>query len=98
MDTSMFEGKFGDITSALKSQFPKMNISEEEIKTAMQSPDDLIQLVCDRTGLSKEEASQKVHSVMDSLHISDETAKGWMAKLSANVEHKYGELKDKFLH
>ncbi|QDK39059.1 hypothetical protein [Bdellovibrio sp. NC01] len=98
MDMQMFEGKFGDIKSALQSQFPSMNISEDEIKTALRSPDDLIQLVCDRTGLSKDEASKKVHSVMDSLHISDETAKGWMAKLSENVEHKYGELKDKFLH
>ncbi len=98
MDTQMFQGKFGEISNALKSQFSNLNLSEDELKKAMASPDDLINLVCERTGLSKEEASKKVHSLMSSLHIDDETAKSWMAKLSDKVEHKYDEIKSKFTH
>lgn len=98
MKTQMFKDKFGEISTALKSQFSNLNLSEEELKKAMSSPDDLVNLVCERTGLSKEEASKKVHSMMSTLHIDDETAKSWMAKLSASVEHKYDELKNKFTH
>lgn len=98
MDTQMFQGKIGEISTALKSQFSNLNLSEEELKKAMASPDDLINLVCERTGISKEEASKKVHAMMSTLHIDDETAKGWMAKLTDKVEHKYDEIKNKLSH
>jgi len=98
MDTQMFEGKYNEVSSALKSQFSNLNISEEELKQALSSPDDLINFICEKTGLSKEEATQKVHSLMSSLHIDDETAKSWMAKFGESVEHKYDELKSKFTH
>ena len=98
MDTQMFQGKIGEISTALKSQFANLNLSEDEIKKALASPDDLINLVCARTGVSKEEASKKVHAMMSTLHIDDETAKSWMAKLTDKVEHKYGEIKSKFTH
>lgn len=98
MDTQMFQGKFNEISGALKSQFANLNISEDDLKKAMSSPDDLINLICERTGISKEEATTKVHAMMSSLHIDDETAKSWMAKFSDKVEHKYDELKSKFTH
>ncbi|MDG0815415.1 hypothetical protein [Bdellovibrio svalbardensis] len=98
MDTQMFQGKIGEISNALKSQFANLNLSDDEIKKAMSSPDDLINLICERTGISHEEASKRVHTMMSSLNISDETAKGWMAKLSETVEHKYDEIKNKFTH
>lgn len=99
MDTqSVFQGKVGEISNALKSQFTNLNLSEDDIKMALKSPDDLINLICERTGISKEEATQKVHSVMSTLHIDDETAKSWMAKFGDKVESKYDAFKSKFTH
>ena len=99
MDTqSIFQGKIGEISNALKNQFANLNLSEDELKAAMKSPDDLMNYVCEKTGVSKEEATQKVHSVMSSLHIDDDTAKSWMAKFSDKVESRYDAFKDKFSH
>lgn len=98
MDKQSLEGKFNEFSGALKSKFSNLNLSEEEIKKAMASPDDLINLVSQKTGIPKEEASQKVHQVMDSLHIDDATAKGFMAKLADKVENKYEEFKNKLSH
>mgnify|MGYP003343178706 CR=1 FL=1 len=98
MDKSMFEGKIGEISNSLKAKFANLNLSEEEIRTAMQSPDDLVDTISAKTGLPKEEAKAKVHEVMSELHIDDEMAKSWMAKFGDKVEHKYAEFKSKFTH
>ncbi|WP_374075441.1 hypothetical protein [Bdellovibrio bacteriovorus] len=98
MDKQFLEGKFNEVSGALKQQFSNLNLSDEEIRKAMSSPDDLVDLVSQKTGLPKEEASKRVHQVMDSLHIDDAQAKGFMAKFADKVESKYEEFKNKLSH
>ena len=98
MEKPVFEGKFNEISSALKSQFANLNLSEQQIKDAMKSPDDLINLVSEKTGISKEAATEKVHAMMAQYNISDEQAKGFMAKLEEKIEHGVDTIKSKFTH
>lgn len=98
MDKQMFEGKFNEFSTALKQKFSNANLSEEELRKAVTSPDEFASLVSQRTGIPKEEASQKVHQVMDTLHVDDETAKGFMAKFGDKVESKFEQIKNKFSH
>lgn len=42
--------------------------------------------------------AKKVHQIMDSLHIDDEMAKGFMAKIGDKVESKFEQIKSKFSH
>ncbi|MBO9668603.1 MAG: hypothetical protein J7501_17525 [Bdellovibrio sp.] len=95
---SSLESKFGEISSALKSQFSNLNLSEAQIKDAMKSPDDLINLISEKTGMSREAASQKVHELMTKYNISDEQAKGFMAKMEQKFESGIDAIKSKFTH
>ena len=98
MDKQVFEGKFNEMSSAIKSQFSNLNLSEEQLKDAMKSPDDLINLISEKTGISKEDAAQKVHAMMTQYNVSDEQAKGFMAKLEEKIEHGVDTIKSKFTH
>ncbi len=98
MDKQAFEGKFTELSSVLRLKFSNLNLTDEELKIAMQSPDEFVELVSQKTGVPREEASQKVHQVMDTLHVDDEASKGFMAKLADKVENKYDEIKSKFTH
>ncbi|MEK2646742.1 hypothetical protein [Bdellovibrio sp. BCCA] len=98
MDKQFLEGKFNEVSGALKQKFSNLNLSDEELKKAMSSPDELVNLVSQKTGLPPEEARQKVHQALDTLHISDEQAKGFMAKFADKVESKYAEFKNKLTH
>lgn len=98
MDKQFLEGKFNEVSGALRQQFSNLNLSDEEIKKALASPDDLVALVSQKTGIPKEEASKRVHQVMDTLHIDDAQAKGFMAKFADKVESKYEEFKRKLSH
>lgn len=98
MDKEALFGKFNEVSGALKQKFGDLNLSEDELKKALNSPDEFIALVSQKTGISQEEASKKVHQVMDTLHIDDDTAKGYMAKFADKVESKYEEFKNKLSH
>lgn len=98
MDRQVYEAKFTELSGALKQKFGDLNLSADELKKAMTSPDEFIALVSAKTGVSKEEASQKVHQVMTSLHIDDDMAKGFMSKFADKVESKYEQIKNKFTH
>jgi hypothetical protein len=92
------DSKFGEISSALKSQFSNLNLSEAQIKDALKSPDDLINLISEKTGMSREAASQKVHEMMTQYNITDEQAKGFMAKMEQKFESGIDAIKSKFNH
>lgn len=98
MDKQGYEAKFVELSGALKQKFGNLNLSPDELKKSMTSPDEFINLVSTRTGVPKEEASRKVHEVMETLHIDDEMSKGFMAKLTDKVESKYEQIKSKFSH
>lgn len=100
MDKLAYESKFNELSGALKQKFGNvnLNLSPDELKKAMTSPDEFIALVATRTGVPKEEASKKVYQVMDSLHIDDAMAKGFMAKFTDKVESKLDAIKNKFTH
>lgn len=98
MDKQAYEKKFTELSGALKQKFSNLNLSADELKIAMTSPDEFITLVSEKTGVSKEEASAKVHQVMESLHIDDAMAKGFMAKFGDKVESKFEKIKEKFTH
>ncbi|WP_413575914.1 hypothetical protein ACLVWU_16130 [Bdellovibrio sp. HCB290] len=92
------QSKYGELSSALKSQFANLNLSEAQIKDALKSPDDLVNLICDKTGMSKEAAREKVHSLMAQYNISDDQAKSFMARMGDKVEHGIDAIKSKFSH
>ncbi len=92
------QSKFGEISSALKSQFANLNLSDAQIKDALKSPDDLVSLICEKTGMSKEAATQKVHEMMAQYNITDEQAKSFMARWGEKVEHGIDTIKSKFTH
>ncbi|MBV2168787.1 MAG: hypothetical protein KUL82_08780 [Bdellovibrio sp.] len=98
MDKDMIQGKLTELSGALKQNFGNLNLSEDELKKAMTSPDEFVSLVSQKTGLPKEETSKKVHQVMDTLHIDDAMAKGFMAKIGDKVESKFEQIKNKFSH
>jgi len=98
MEKPVFGEKFSEMSSALKSQFANLNLSDEQIKDALKSPDDLINLISEKTGISKEAATQKVHAMMTQYNVSDEQAKGFMAKLEEKIEHGVDTIKSKFTH
>ncbi|WII73120.1 hypothetical protein QJS83_04440 [Bdellovibrio sp. 22V] len=98
MDTQALQTKFNEFSGALKEKFGNIDLSQDELRKAMTSPDEFAELVSEKTGLPKEECNQKVHQVMDSLHIDDATAKGFMAKFSDTIEKKYDQFKSKFTH
>ncbi|WP_413582622.1 hypothetical protein [Bdellovibrio sp. HCB288] len=95
---SGLQSHFGEISSALKSQFSNLNLSEDQIREALKSPDDLVNLICEKTGLSKEAAKEKVHSLMAQYNISDDQAKGFMARMTDKVEDGIDAIKSKFTH
>lgn len=86
------------VMSGLKNHFPNLNLSEQEVRTALKNPDDLIELICSRTGMQKEQVEEKVHKVFSSVGIDSEKAKGFMAKMGSKVENKFDQIKDKFNH
>lgn len=90
--------KSSSIISGLKSKFPKLNLSETEMRTALKDPDELVELICSRTGMPKEQVEEKVHKVLTSVGIDSEKAKGFMAKMGSKVENKFDQIKDKFSH
>ncbi|WP_413558710.1 hypothetical protein [Bdellovibrio sp. HCB209] len=92
------QSKFGEISTALKSQFANLNLSDAQIKDALKSPDDLINMISEKTGMSKEAATEKVHSLMAQYNISDEQAKSFMARMGEKVEHGIDTIKSKFTH
>lgn len=94
----MLTQKASAIMSGLKTQFPNLNLSEQEVRTALKNPDDLIELVCSRTGMQKEQVEEKIHKVFSSAGIDSEKAKGFMAKMGSKVENKFDQIKDKFNH
>lgn len=98
MDTQTVESKFSELSGALNQKFGNLNLTQDELRKAMASPDGLVALVSQKTGIPKDEASRKVHEVMSDLHIDDEMAKGFMAKVADKVESKFGQIKDKFTH
>lgn len=98
MDKQTFESKFGDISQAFKQKFSNLNLSDDELKKALKNPDDLISLVSAKTGISREEADKKVHQVMARFNITDETAKGLMAKWGDKVGDKISDIKNKLSH
>ncbi|QDK46797.1 hypothetical protein DOM22_17355 [Bdellovibrio sp. ZAP7] len=92
------QSKFGEMSSALKAQFSNLNLSDAQIKDALKSPDDLINMICEKTGMSKEAATEKVHSLMAQYNITDEQAKSFMARWGEKVEHGIETIKSKFTH
>lgn len=98
MDKQTYESKVNELSGALKQKFSNLNLSSDELKKAITSPDEFISLVSQKTGVPKDEASQKIHQVMETLHIDETTAKGFMAKLGEKVESNFEKVKDKFSH
>lgn len=96
MEKQSYESKLGDLSSALKQKFNNLNLTSDELKKALTSPDEFISLVSLKTGIPKEEASKKVHEVMESAHIDEAIAKGFMAKMSGKVESGFEKFKEKF--
>ncbi|AHI06944.1 hypothetical protein BDW_12220 [Bdellovibrio bacteriovorus W] len=94
----MLSQKSTEIMSALKNQFPNLNLSEQEVRTALKNPDELIELVCSRTGMQREQVEEKFHKVLSSVGVDSEKAKGFMAKMGSKVENKFDQIKDKFNH
>ena len=94
LNKEALSGKFNEFSGALKQKLGNINLSDEELKQAMSNPEQLIDLVAQKTGIPREEASQKVHQVMDTLNIDETTAKGFMAKVSDKVD----KIKNKFSH
>ncbi len=94
MDKQMFEGHLSDISGAMKQKFSNLNLSEDEIKATHGDPEELIDLVCSKTGVSREEATKQVNQVMSSLSLDDSATKSFGEKISA----KFDEIKDKFTH
>ncbi|UYL09197.1 hypothetical protein B9G69_001225 [Bdellovibrio sp. SKB1291214] len=92
------QSKFWEISSALKTQYANLNLSEAQIRDALKSPDDLINMISEKTGISKEAATEKVHSLMAQYNISDDQAKSFMSRMTEKVEHGIDTIKSKFIH
>lgn len=98
MDKQAYESKFNELSGALKQKFSNLNLTPDELKKAMTNQDEFISLVSKKTGVPQNEASAKVHQVMETLHIDESMAKGFMAKFGEKVESKFEKIKDKFSH
>lgn len=92
------EGKLGEFSSALKKNFSNLNLTDEELKKAFKSPDELTSVISAKTGIAKEEVDKRVHQAMSTVGIDDSTVKGFMEKWGDKVGDKIAEIKNKLSH
>lgn len=92
------EGKLGQFSSALKSNFKNLNLSDDEIKKAFKNPDELTRLISSKTGIAKDEVDKRVHQAMSTAGIDDSTVKGFMEKWGDKVGDKIADIKNKMSH
>lgn len=87
---------FSHITSALKEEFNGVEFREEEVRQCISSREDLVELVCRKTGLPKEEAEQKIQHILNRFGMDSEAARSFMAKVTNKVEGTMENLKNRF--
>lgn len=91
-----FDMNFSTIAAALKEEFNGIIFTEEEVRQCLNSSDEFAELVSRKTGLAKEDAQIKVENLMGRFESDSETAKGFMARVSNNVEGTVESLKSRF--
>lgn len=94
MDKQMFEGKFNEISGALKQKLSSINLTEEELKNTHGDFNKIAGLVSAKLGIPPEEAREKVKQVMSSLNINE----GSTRSFSEKVAKTFDEIKSKFTH
>ncbi|MFS4459502.1 hypothetical protein [Bdellovibrio sp. HCB2-146] len=94
MDKQMFEGKFSEISGALKQKLSSLNLTEEEIRNTNGDFDQIVSLVATKLGVPESEAREKVKQVMSSLNIDESSTQSFSEK----VAKTFDEIKNKFIH
>lgn len=94
MDKQMFEGKFNEISGALKQKLSSLNLTEEELKNTNGDFDQIVSLVASKLGIPETEAREKVKQVMSSLNIDESSTQSFSEK----VAKTFDEIKNKFIH
>lgn len=94
MDKQMFEGKFNEISGALKQKLSSLNLTEEELRSTHGDFDQIVNLVSQKLGIPPEEAKEKVKQVMSSLNLDESSTQSFSEK----VAKTFDEIKSKFTH
>lgn len=98
MPQTNLPGKLGELSNALKKNFSNLNMTDEEIRSALKSPHELTNVISAKTGMAKEEVDKRVHKAMSAVGLDESTARGFMEKWGDKVGDKIAEIKNKLSH